>query len=218
MNMWLLSKSLLYSFRFPWRLWASYRASSRTWACTQTRRPSTPCQRSLTCPNTPSSNSSRTSGTMSSTTVASRSWARGLQPAEVWTSVNTEKKSCFQAPRTQNPARMELRKSTNLQRGVAGAQGGLQTPPAPFPASHLQGLVWLKRTARTRGMAGLGATWPLGAPHLVLESRLTTRGRDWQRGEDREQEPVRKTRETGKEMMETGCTQTIWTDVNVGTD
>lgn len=38
--------------RFPWRPWVSCRASSRMLDCTQTRRPSTPCQHSSTCPNT----------------------------------------------------------------------------------------------------------------------------------------------------------------------
>lgn len=147
-------------------------------ACTQTRRPSTPCLHSLTCPNTPSLSFSRTSATTSSTMAASRSWVRGLLPAEVWTSANTEKKSCFQALRTQSPVRMELRRSTNPQREVAGAQGCPQTPPAPTPASRPQGPTWLKRRAKKRGTGGLVAAWPPGAPHPVLETKRTIRGRD----------------------------------------
>uniref|UniRef100_M4AW72 DNA-binding protein SATB1 n=1 Tax=Xiphophorus maculatus TaxID=8083 RepID=M4AW72_XIPMA len=46
--------------RSPWRLWASCRASSRTWAFTPTKRPSTRSPPSWTCPSSPSSSSSRT--------------------------------------------------------------------------------------------------------------------------------------------------------------
>uniref|UniRef100_A0A3P8UTW7 DNA-binding protein SATB1-like n=1 Tax=Cynoglossus semilaevis TaxID=244447 RepID=A0A3P8UTW7_CYNSE len=47
--------------RSPWRLWESCRVSYRTWVCIQTRRPSTRCPLSWTCPSSPSSSSSRTS-------------------------------------------------------------------------------------------------------------------------------------------------------------
>ncbi len=171
--------------RFPWRPWESCRASSRMLDFTQTRRPSTLCQHSSTFPNTPSSSSSRTSGTMLSTTAGSKSWVKVLPPAEVWTSVNTEKRSCFQGQRTQSPARTELRRSSSPQRGAVGVRGdwpSLQPPPAPTPASCPQGPTLLRRRVRTRAMADLVALWPPAALHPVLESRLTTRGRDWHTG------------------------------------
>lgn len=131
-------KTWLVHSRFLWRPWASFTASSKMLDYTRTRRLSTPYQHSLTCPNTPSSNSSRTSATMSSTMAASRTWVRGRSPVEVWTLVNTEKRSCFQAQKIQNRVKMELRRSSTLQREMVNAQGGgnrLQAPPLPTPAS-----------------------------------------------------------------------------------
>uniref|UniRef100_A0A3B3ZZ61 Uncharacterized protein n=1 Tax=Periophthalmus magnuspinnatus TaxID=409849 RepID=A0A3B3ZZ61_9GOBI len=64
--------------RSPWRPWASCRASSRTWACTQTKRPCTPSPPSLTCPSSPSSSSSK----ISSSTLTSPPTTRGQRPAK----------------------------------------------------------------------------------------------------------------------------------------
>lgn len=189
------AESWLVPSRFLWRPWASCRASFRMLACTQTRRLSIPCQHSLTCPNTPSSSSSRISVTMSNTMDASRSWVRGQLPAEAWTSVSTEKRSCFQAQRTQSRVRTEPRRSSSPQRGVVGVQGDktrLQSPPlAPTPASHPQGPMLLRTKERTRDTAGLGALWPTRALHPVLESRLSTQGRDRHTEERTEEYKIR---------------------------
>lgn len=163
-------------FRFLWKRWPSYRASSRMWDYTQTRKPSTLCQRSSICPNTPSLNFSRTSVTMSSTTDASKSWVTGLWLVEVWTLVTTERRSYSRAPKTQSPARMERRRFSSPRREPTQAQGCWCGPHLPTPLRHPREPTRLRR--RTRLTLPPVVHWLLGARRLVPENRLSSRGRD----------------------------------------